>query len=189
MIGLKEKYTKEAVKELQKKFGVKSHMALPRIEKVVLNTGFGRLIATRTGEEGRKTLEAITGDLTAIAGQRAVLTKAKHSIAGFKLRQGASVGAKVTLRGPRMYDFLDRLIHVVLPRSRDFRGLSDSTIDTKGNFSLGIREHIFFPEISPEKTKDTIGLQITITTTARNKKEGVELLKALGFPLQTQKEK
>ena len=183
MIGLKEKYKKEAVKELQKKFGYTSHMAVPRIEKVVVNTGFGRLISTRTGEEHKKTLAAITSDLSAIAGQHAVLTKARHSIAGFKLRQGSPVGAKVTLRGARMYDFLDRFIHVVLPRSRDFRGLDSSVIDKSGNFSFGIREHIFFPEISPEKAKDIIGLQVTITTTAKNKAEGVELFKALGFPL------
>ena len=183
MIGLKEKYTKETVKELQKKFGYKSQMAVPRIEKVVVNTGFGRLISTRTGEEHRKTLTAITNDVSAIAGQHAVLTKAKHSIAGFKLRQGAPVGAKVTLRGKRMYDFLDRFIHIVLPRSRDFRGLNTSVVDKSGNFSFGIREHIFFPEISPEKAKDIIGLQITITTSAKTKAEGVALFKALGFPL------
>ena len=183
MIGLKEKYTKEVVKILQKEFGYTSPMAAPRITKVVVNTGFGRLISTRTGEEHRKTLTAITSDLSAIAGQHAVLTKAKHSIAGFKSRQGAPVGAKVTLRGPRMYDFLDRFIHVVLPRSRDFRGLDSSVIDKSGNFSYGIREHIFFPEISPEKAKDIIGLQITITTTAATKAEAVRLFKALGFPL------
>ena len=186
MTGLKEKYKKEVVSALQKKFGYSSVMAVPRIERVIVNTGFGRLIATRTGEEHRKTLSAITADISAIAGQHAVLTKAKHSIAGFKLRQGAPVGAKVTLRGARMYDFLDRFINVVLPRSRDFRGLDSSVIDKNGNFSFGIREHIFFPEISPEKTKDIIGLQITITTTAKNKEEGVELFKALGFPLKSE---
>ena len=187
MIGLKEKYKKEAVKELQKKFGYRSQMAVPRIEKVVVNTGFGRLIATRTGEEYRKTLSAITADLSAIAGQHAVLTKAKRSIAGFKLRQGSPVGAKVTLRGGRMYDFLDRFIHVVLPRSRDFRGLDSSAIDKNGNFSFGIREHIFFPEILPEKAKDIIGLQVTITTTAKSREEGLELFRALGFPIKNEK--
>jgi len=183
MIGLKEKYKKEVVAELQKKFGYTSHMAVPRIEKVVVNTGFGRLIATRTGEEHAKTLAAIISDLSAIAGQHAQLTNARHSIAGFKLRQGSPVGAKVTLRGSRMYDFLDRFIHVVLPRSRDFRGLDSSVIDKRGNFSFGIREHIFFPEISPEKAKDIIGLQVTVTTNAKSREESLELFRLLGFPL------
>lgn len=180
---MKVKYEKEVVPALQKKLGCKSVMAVPRIEKVVVNTGFGRLVSTRTGDEQKKTLEAIRNDVSLLAGQRAILTKAKHSIAGFKLRQGASVGAKVTLRGVRMYDFLDRFIHIMLPRSRDFRGLDSSSVDQNGNLGVGIKEHIFFPEILPEKVKDIFGLQITVTTTAKNKKEGLELFKALGFPL------
>lgn len=186
MKSMKVKYEKEVVPALQKKLGRKSVMAVPRIEKVVVNTGFGRLVSAKTGDELRKTLEAIRNDISLIAGQRAILTKAKHSIAGFKLRQGAPVGAKVTLRGKRMYDFLDRFVHVMLPRSRDFRGLEISTLDKNGNLGIGIKEHTFFPEISPEKTKDIFGLQITVTTTAKNKEEGLELFRALGFPLKHQ---
>ena len=182
MMRLKEKYIKEVIPALQKKFGYKTVMAVPRIEKVVVNTGFGRLAGTRAGDELRKTLEAIRSDLSILAGQRAILTKAKHSIAGFKLRQGSPVGAKVTLRGVRMYDFLDRLIHVMFPRSRDFRGLESSVCDGAGNLGIGIKEHIFFPEISPEKVKDIFGLQVTVTTTAKSNKEGLELFSLLGFP-------
>jgi len=183
---MKTVYEKKAVPHMKEKFGYKSRMALPRIEKVVINTGFGRLIGTKTGDDHRKTVEAISGDLSQIAGQHATVTRAKHSIAGFKLREGSPVGAKVTLRGKRMYDFLDRLVHVVLPRSRDFRGIDLTTVDQKGNLSLGIKEHIFFPEISPEKVRDIFGLQITVATSARNKKEGVELFRVLGFPLKEQ---
>lgn len=183
MIPMKEKYKKEVVREMQKKFAYSSVMAVPRVQKVVLNTGFGKLIAAKTGDDLKKTLEAIVSDVSNIAGQRAMVTRAKHSIAGFKLREGTPVGAKVTLRGRRMYEFLDRLLHVVLPRSRDFRGLATSNVDERGNLTLGIREHIFFPEISPEKVRNNIGLQITVNTTAKTKKEGLELFGLLGFPL------
>ena len=168
---------------MQKKFGYSSVMAIPRIEKVVVNTGFGRLLAAKTGEDHRKTLAGITTDMAAVTGQMAILTKAKHSIAGFKLREGTPVGAKVTLRRKRMYDFLDRLVHIMLPRSRDFRGLKSSAIDQNGNLMIGIPEHIFFPEISPEKAKDIFGLQITIVTSAKTREEGVELFRLLGFPV------
>lgn len=168
---------------MRKRFGYKSVMAVPRLEKVVLNTGFGRIIAAKTGDDRRKTLEAIVNDVSSIAGQRAMITRAKHSVAGFKLREGMAVGAKVTLRGKKMYAFLDRLIHVVLPRSRDFRGLSISSVDERGNLAIGIREHSFFPEVSPEKAKDIFGLQATITTNAKSKEEGLELFRMLGFPM------
>ena len=187
MRTMREKYAKEVVPAMMKKFGYKNAMAVPRLEKVVLNTGFGRLIAARTGEDHQKTLEAVGRDMSDIAGQRVFLTRAKRSIAEFKIRQGMPVGAKVTLRGARMYEFLDRLIHVVLPRSRDFRGLPVSSVDEKGNMAIGIREHIFFPEISPEKAKDIFGLQVTVATTAKTKEEGLELFRLLGFPLKNEK--
>ncbi|HCM36839.1 MAG: 50S ribosomal protein L5 [Candidatus Wildermuthbacteria bacterium RIFCSPLOWO2_02_FULL_47_9c] len=183
MRTMREKYAKDVVPAMIKKFGYKSVMAVPRPEKVVLNTGFGKLIAARTEDEQRKTLEAIGKDMSDIAGQRISLTRAKRSIAGFKIREGMPVGAKVTLRGARMYEFLDRLIHVVLPRSRDFRGLPVSSVDEKGNMAVGIREHIFFSEISPEKVKDIFGLQVTIATTAKSKEKGLELFRLLGFPI------
>ena len=183
MVNMKVKYIKEVMPAMQKKFGYSSVMAIPRIEKVVVNTGFGRLLAAKTGEDHRKTLAGITTDMAAVTGQMAILTKAKHSIAGFKLREGTPVGAKVTLRRKRMYDFLDRLVHIMLPRSRDFRGLKSSAIDQSGNLMIGIPEHIFFPEISPEKAKDIFGLQITIVTSAKTREEGVELFRLLGFPV------
>ena len=182
MVDMKVKYIKEVMPAMQKKFGYSSVMAIPRIEKVVVNTGFGRLLSAKTGDDHRKTLARITTDMAAFTGQLATITKAKHSIAGFKLREGSPVGAKVTLRRKRMYDFLDRLVHIMLPRSRDFRGLKDSAIDQNGNLMIGIQEHIFFPEISPERAKDIIGLEVTITTTASTKEEGLKLLRALGFP-------
>lgn len=179
---MQEKYNKEVIPALQKQFGYKNVMMVPHMEKAVINTGFGRLITSKTGDDYRKTLDAISGDLSHIAGQHATLTKAKHSIAGFKLREGSPVGAKVTLRGKRMYDFLDRLVNVVLPRSRDFRGIELSTVDANGNLALGIKEHIFFPEIAPEKVKDMFGLQITIATSATTREEGLALFRLLGFP-------
>ena len=165
------------------KFHYSSSMAAPRLEKVVINTGFGKLLGTKTGDDHQKSMDAIVQDMSELAGQHAALTRAKHSIAGFKTRQGMPVGAKVTLRGPRMYRFLDRLIHVVLPRSRDFRGLPLSNVDKHGNMSLGIREHIFFSEISPEKVRNIFGIQITVTTSAKTREEGLELFRLLGFPL------
>ena len=184
MKPLKEKYQKEVVPEMIRLFHYKSTMAVPRIVKVTLNTGFGRIAAGKSTEEQKKIADDIAGDISLIAGQKAVATSAKKSIASFKSRQGAPIGAKVTLRGQRMYGFLDRLIHVVLPRSRDFQGLDAKSLDKKGNMSIGIKEHIFFPEISPEKVKHMIGLEITVTTSSRTKEEGLAFLKLLGFPIQ-----
>lgn len=183
MKPLKEKYEKEVVPAMQKQFHYKSPMAVPRIEKVTLNTGFGRIAAGKSPEEQKKIAGDIAGDLSQIAGQKAVATAAKRSIASFKSRAGMPIGAKVTLRGQRMYDFLDRLLHVVLPRSRDFQGLDEKSLDKKGNISIGIKEHIFFPEIYPEKVKHMIGLEITVTLSSKTKEEGLELLKLLGFPI------
>lgn len=181
-MNLRERYTTNVIPELKKQFGYKNTMAVPRIEKVVLNAGFGRLIANKTGDEARKILESISRDLGTIAGQRPVFAKARKSIAAFKLREGSSIGAKVTLRGKKMEDFLERLIHVMLPRSRDFRGISLNSVDGSGNLTIGIKEHISFPEIAPEQSYVSFGVEITIVTTATTKEEGTELLRKMGVP-------
>ena len=168
---------------MTEKFGYKSVMAIPRIEKVVVNTGFGRLTASLTGEEPQKTREAIKHDLAVICGQQPVFGAAKKSIAGFKLRQGTIVGAKVTLRKKRMFDFLERLVYIALPRTRDFRGIDAKSIDESGNLTIAVREHIVFPEISPEKAKNILGLEVTVATTAKTKEEGLALLRLMGFPI------
>jgi large subunit ribosomal protein L5 len=185
MLKLKDKYIKEVVPEMMKKFGYRNKMAVPKIEKVVINTGFGREISGKTSEEQKKIQEAILNDLSLICGQRPVLTQAKKSIASFKIRKGLLIGARVTLRGKKMDDFLMRLIHIALPRSRDFRGIEENAIDKKGNLTIGIREHISFPEISPEQVKKIFGLEVTIVTNAKSREEGLELLKLLGFPIKS----
>jgi large subunit ribosomal protein L5 len=183
MLRLQEKYKKEVVPQMQEKFGYKNVMAVPKIEKVVVNTGFGKLISGKTKEEQRKIEESILNDLSLICGQRAVLTRARKSISGFKIKKGMAIGAKVTLRKKRMNDFLERLIHIALPRSRDFRGIEKSSVDQKGNLTIAIKEQIAFPEILPEKAKFIFGFEITVVTTAKSKEEGLELLKLLGFPI------
>lgn len=183
---VQDTYKKKAVPALTEKFSYKSVMAVPRIEKVVINTGLGRVMTPKSTSEQAKFMEVIAKDIAAITGQKPGVTKAKKSIAGFKLRQGMLTGAKVTLRGARMYDFIDRLVNIVLPRSRDFRGLSMSSVDDRGNLTIGIKEHIFFPEISIEQIKHSFGLEITIVTTAKTKEEGLELFQQLGFPFQKQ---
>jgi len=180
---LPEKYKREAIPQMMEKFGYKNIMAVPKIEKVVVNTGFGRLIADKTSQEQKKIFEAILEDFSLITGQRPVLTRAKKSISGFKIRQGLPIGAQVTLRGERMFDFLERLINIGLPRSRDFQGIDSKSFDKKGNLTIAIREHITFPEILIEKAKNIFGLEITVVTTAKKKEEGIELLKLLGFPI------
>lgn len=183
MLKLYKKYKEEIIPIMKEKFGYKSEIAVPKIEKVVINTGFGRLITGESSEEQKKKLDNILNDLSLIAGQRAVLTKAKKSISGFKIRQGMAIGAKITLRRKKMYDFLDRLINIALPRSRDFRGIDPESVDKKGNLTIGIREQITFPEISPEKTRFIFGFEVIITTTAKTKERGLEFLKLLGFPI------
>ena len=183
MLKLKEKYRKEVIPEMQKKFGYKSVMAVPKIEKVVINTGIGRLVAGKTSEEQKKLFKSVLEDLAAVAGQKAVLTKAKKSISVFKVRQGMAVGAKVVLRGKRMYDFLERLINIAFPRVRDFRGIELKSFDQKGNLTVAFREQSVFPEIAPEKTRAVFGFEITIVTTAKSKEESMELLRLMGFPL------
>jgi len=183
MTKLKEKYQKEVIPEMMKKFGYKNVLSTPKIEKVVLNTGFGKLISGKTSKEQEKIINSILEDLTLITGQRPIKTKARKSISGFKLRKGLAIGAKITLRRKMMYDFLERLINIVLPRSRDFRGIEFSSFDKKGNLTIPIKEHIAFPEISPEKTKSIFGLEISVVTDGKSREEIVELLRLLGFPI------
>lgn len=171
-----EQYKNEVVPAMMKEFGYKSPMAVPRIEKVVLNMGLGEAI------QNIKVLDSGVEELSLIAGQRAVITKAKRSIAGFKLRQGMPIGCMVTLRKERMFDFLDKLFNIALPRVRDFRGVSKKIFDGQGNCTLGIREHIIFPEVDYDKIDKVKGLNVSIVTTAETDEEGYFLLKALGMP-------
>ena len=162
--------------ELAKRFGFTNTMRVPKITKVVLNMGLGEAVADK------KILDNATSDLESISGQKVVITKARKSIAGFKIRDGWPIGCKVTLRGERMYEFLERLVNIAIPRIRDFRGLSPKSFDGRGNFAMGVSEQIIFPEIEYDKIDKLRGLDITITTTARNDDEGRALLNALHFP-------
>jgi len=173
---LKEKYTKEVRKKIQDEFKIKNPMAVPKVEKVVLNMGVGEAI------QNAKILDSAVEELTTIAGQKPVITKAKKSIASFKLREGQSIGTMVTLRGERMYEFLDRLINIALPRVRDFRGVPSKSFDGRGNFTLGIRDHLIFPEIDVAKVDKAKGMNITIVTTAKNDEQARFLLRELGMP-------
>lgn len=188
MFHLKEKYQKEVIPAMKEKFNYRNDMAIPKIERVVVNSGFGMLSSTKTGNEREKLLSHIMSDLTSITGQKPAFRKAKKSIAGFKLREGTTIGATITLRGKRMYDFLERLINIALPRTRDFKGLDQKSIDQKGNLTIGLREQIVFPEITAEKEKSIFGLEVTVVTTAKNKEEGMELLQLMGFPIKYGKE-
>jgi len=185
MLRLQEKYQKEVIPAMMEKFGYRNKMAVPKIEKVVINTGFGREVTGKTSEEQKKIQDTVLQDLSLISGQRPVLTRAKKSISGFKTREGQVIGAAVTLRGKKMSDFLERLIHIALPRLRDFRGIEISSFDKKGNLTIGLREHIAFPEILPEKAKNIFGLEITVVTTAKSREEGIELLRLMGFPIKS----
>ncbi len=176
MARLKEKYKTEVAPALAKEFDIKNPMAVPRGENVVVNMGMGEAIANA------KILDTAVDELRVVTGQKPVVTKAKKSIASFKLRQGMNIGAMVTLRGDRMYEFLDRLISVALPRVRDFRGISAKAFDGRGNYTLGIREQLIFPEIDFNKVDKTRGMNISIVTTAGNDEQGRALLKALGMP-------
>ena len=183
MLRLQNKYRKEVISVMMKKFGYRNAMAAPKIEKVVINTGFGRLVVGKTNDEQKKIQGAILNDLALITGQRSILTRAKKSISAFKIRKGMALGAQVTLREKRMFDFLERLIYIALPRSRDFQGIDPKSFDKKGNLTTAIKEHIVFPEVSPEKIKQIFGFEVTIVTTAKNREEGVELLRLMGFPI------
>jgi large subunit ribosomal protein L5 len=173
---LKEKYQSEVRKKLQDEFKVDNVMALPKIEKVVLNMGMGEAIANA------KILDAAVEELSQITGQKPVVTRAKKSIAAFKLREGVPIGTMVTLRGEKMYEFLDRLINIALPRVRDFRGVPTKSFDGRGNYTLGIRDHFIFPEIDIAKVDKSKGMNITIVTTAKNDEQARFLLRELGMP-------
>ena len=183
MIRLKDKYQKEVIPQMMEKFGYKNTMAVPKLEKAVLNTGFGRMVVGKTAEEQKKIQEAIINDLSLIAGQKVILARARKAIASFKTRKGMPLGACVTLRGQKMYDFLERLIYVALPRSRDFQGIEQKSVDKNGNLTFAIKEHISFPEISPEKTKQIFSFEVTVVTTAKDHEKALAFLKLLGFPI------
>ncbi|MDD4082687.1 MAG: 50S ribosomal protein L5 [Sphaerochaetaceae bacterium] len=183
MESLKERYNKIVIPELMKKLGYKNRMAVPSIKKVVINSSFGKAVVGKSASEREKIYNFIMQDLSLIAGQKTTLAKSKKSIAGFKLREGLEIGAVVTLRKDRMWDLLERLIYLSLPRSRDFKGLNPKSIDRNGNLSIGFKEHIFFPEIFTEKEKTIFGFEITVVTNAKSKEEGLELYKLLGFPM------
>ena len=174
--NLKKKYQDEVAPALMQKFGYKSTMQIPRLEKIVLNVGCS------DARENAKVLDAVVNDLTTITGQKAVITKAKKSVANFKLREGMPIGAKVTLRGNKMWEFLDRLFNVALPRVRDFRGISADSFDGRGNYALGIKEQLIFPEIEYDKIDKIRGMDIVMCTTAQTDEEARELLKLIGAP-------
>ncbi|GBD37824.1 50S ribosomal protein L5 [bacterium HR37] len=179
---LKALYKEKVVSLLTERFGYKNPMQVPRLEKIVINMGLGKI-----SDAGRdsKVIDDAVRELSLITGQRPVVTRARKSIAGFKLREGAPIGCMVTLRGDRMYEFLDRLINIVLPRVRDFRGVPDDAFDGRGNYTLGLKEHIIFPEIEYGKVDRPKGMNITIVTTAKTDEEARELLRGFGMPFRT----
>jgi len=176
MARLQENYRGNIVNQLKEQFGYSSVMEVPKIEKITLNMGVGEALADK------KVMEKAVSDMTAIAGQKPVVTVARKSVAGFKVREGYPIGCKVTLRADRMYEFLDRLIAIAIPRIRDFRGLNSKSFDGRGNYSMGIKEQIMFPEIDFDKIDVIRGMDITITTSAKTDEEGLALLKAFNFP-------
>jgi len=177
--GLRQRYHDDVVPALRREFGYANEMQIPRLEKVVVNIGLGEAIANA------KALDAAVGDLTTITGQKPIVTRAKRSIAQFRLRTGMPIGAKVTLRGQRMYDFLERTLALALPRIRDFRGIPTRSFDGRGNFSLGLREQLVYPEIDYDEIDRLRGLEISIVTTAKTDEEGRKLLELLGMPFQS----
>lgn len=183
MDKLQKKYNDQVILQMMEKFGYKNKMAVPKITKVTINSSFGKETATKTSAERQKIQNLILQDMSLIAGQKPKLIKSKKSIAGFKLRQGIEIAAKVTLRKNKMWDFLERLIYLSLPKSRDFKGIEQKAIDKAGNLNIGFREHINFPEIFTEKEKTIFGFQVNISTTAKNHEKGLELFKLLGFPI------
>ena len=176
MSRLLEEYNNQIKKELMSKLGLKNIFEVPKIKKIILNMGIG------DGKDDSKLIDKALEDLTLIAGQKAVKTKSKKAISGFKIREGMPLGVKVTLRNKIMYEFLDRLVNIAIPRIRDFTGLNVKSFDGKGNFSMGIKEHVIFPEINFDKVEKTIGMDITICTSAKNNNEAIELLKSFNMP-------
>jgi len=176
MTRLKEKYVNEVVPAMQSKFKYKSSMQIPKLEKVVVNMGVGEV------KENPKAMDSAVNDLALITGQKPIVTKAKKSVAAFKLRQGMNIGCKVTLRGNRMYEFVDKLFNIALPRVRDFRGVSGNAFDGRGNYTMGISDQLIFPEIDYDKVDKVRGMDITFVTTAENDEEAKELMKLLGMP-------
>lgn len=173
---LKDKYKKEIVKGLEEKFGFDNEFLVPRLEKVVINVGFGH------HAKEKEFMASVEKGLTAISGQKPVFTEAKKSISAFKIREGLTIGAKVTLRGARMYDFVEKLVNITFPRVRDFRGISEKSVDRNGNLTVGFKEFVSFPEIHVEDVDNMFGLEICLATSAKNKAEGLELFRAIGFP-------
>jgi len=173
---LHELYNKEVKKALKEKFGYKNEMAIPKILKVSVNVGVGRFT------KDKAYIDAVANTITRITGQKPVFTKSRKSISAFKVREGNIVGVMATLRGERMYDFLDKLVHVTFPRVRDFRGISEKIIDRTGNMSIGFKEHLPFPEVKADEVDSIHGIEVTVTTTAKSKEEGLELFRLLGFP-------
>lgn len=180
-LSLKNRYETEAKPNLTAEFGYKNIANIPKISKVTVNVGVGKI------HKEDQQIQDVTSTLGVLTGQKPLQTVIKKAIAGFKVREGAPAGVKVTLRKKRMWDFLDRLVHGALPRTRDFQGIPQTAVDQSGNLNIGIKEHIIFPEIKPERVSRIFGLQITITTTAKNEKEGTALFRALGFPIQKEK--
>ncbi len=176
MPRLKDKYKSDVVPAMIQKFGYKNAMQVPKLEKVIVNMGLGEAI------QNSKIIDAAVNDIMTITGQKPVVTKSKKSIAAFKLREGMSVGAKVTLRGDRMYEFVDRLANIALPRVRDFRGISPKSFDGRGNYSMGVKEQLIFPEVDYDKIDKIRGMDIIFVTTAKTDEEGRELLKLMGMP-------
>ena len=182
MNRMQERYNKEIAPALLKSFGFKNVMQVPRLEKIVVNIGLGEAL------DNPKALEAAVADLTTITGQKPVQTKARKSIANFKLREGRLIGTKITLRGPRMWAFFDRLVNIALPRVRDFRGISPNAFDGRGNYTLGLKDQLVFPEIEYDKIDKLRGMEVTIVTSARNDEEARALLRQLGMPFSGKKE-
>ena len=182
-LRLSEKYKKEVIPAMMEKFGYRNPMAVPKIKKIIVNSGFGRMVIDKSSKEREKIQNQISNSLGLITGQKPALKRAKKSIASFKLRKGMAIGVQVTLRGKRMQEFLEKLVWLVLPRTRDFRGISPEQFDKEGNLTIGFKEYTPFPEIVIEKEKGIFGLEVTVVTTAKSKKEGIELLRLMGFPI------
>jgi large subunit ribosomal protein L5 len=178
MTSIKEKYNKTAIAEMKKEFKLDNIFEVPRIEKVVVNVGIGKFL------KDSGVVEDVAKSLTTIAGQKPLMTQARKSIAGFKIREGLEVGMKVTLRGRRMWDFIERLVAAALPRVRDFHGIKASAVDQNGNLNIGIREHLIFPEIFPEHVKTIFPLEVTVVTNAKDREKGLKLFQLLGFPME-----